>query len=203
MPRISSYPTITPTGSDLVLISDASATGNPTKTATVSCVSEPFHAQLLSRIDALHCHWSIVQPSIELRIPTFGEGGGWGAAQLGLSLAMLAHSRNIVLLLSTRLSLPLSSSSRHALAHTHPHTHTHTPGGASSTTTWGRSVLNGGQSTTPPSQTSNQTPGLATRPQSRGSRLSRTSRGPSRPVMTRFRSIRPSPPSLCFCARAL
>ena len=39
MPRISSYPTVTPTGSDLVLIADTSGTGNPTKTATVGSIT--------------------------------------------------------------------------------------------------------------------------------------------------------------------
>ena len=39
MATISSYPTITPSGSDLVLIVDTSTTGNPTKTATVSSVA--------------------------------------------------------------------------------------------------------------------------------------------------------------------
>ena len=38
MARISSYPSVTPTASDLVLISDTSVTNNPTKTATVSSI---------------------------------------------------------------------------------------------------------------------------------------------------------------------
>ena len=40
MPRITSYPTITPTGSDLILLSDVSGTNNPTKTATASSIAE-------------------------------------------------------------------------------------------------------------------------------------------------------------------
>ena len=39
MSKINSYPTITPTSSDLVLISDVSATDNPTKTATVGSIT--------------------------------------------------------------------------------------------------------------------------------------------------------------------
>ncbi len=39
MAIISSYPTITPTSSDLVLIVDTSTDGNPTKTATIGSVS--------------------------------------------------------------------------------------------------------------------------------------------------------------------
>ena len=39
MARISSYPSITPTASDLVLISDTSVTNNPTKTATVANIA--------------------------------------------------------------------------------------------------------------------------------------------------------------------
>ena len=39
MAIISSYPTITPTSSDLVLIVDTSKDGNPTKTATISSVN--------------------------------------------------------------------------------------------------------------------------------------------------------------------
>ena len=39
MSRINSYPTITPTSSDLVLISDVSATDNATKTATVGSIT--------------------------------------------------------------------------------------------------------------------------------------------------------------------
>ena len=40
MPNINSYPTITPTNSDLVLISDVSSTGNPTKTATAESIAQ-------------------------------------------------------------------------------------------------------------------------------------------------------------------
>ena len=39
MAIISSYPTITPTSSDLVLVVDTSTDGNPTKTATISSVN--------------------------------------------------------------------------------------------------------------------------------------------------------------------
>jgi|10_taG_2_1085330.scaffolds.fasta_scaffold01645_15 hypothetical protein len=39
MPKISSYPTVTPTTSDLVLLADVSAANNPTKTATVSSIT--------------------------------------------------------------------------------------------------------------------------------------------------------------------
>ena len=39
MAIISSYPTITPTSSDLVLVVDTSEDGNPTKTATISSVA--------------------------------------------------------------------------------------------------------------------------------------------------------------------
>lgn len=42
MAIISSYPTITPTSSDLVLIVDTSEDGNPTKTATVDSLSSQF-----------------------------------------------------------------------------------------------------------------------------------------------------------------
>ena len=38
MPIINSYPTITPKGEDLVLISDISEEGNPTKTASVNSI---------------------------------------------------------------------------------------------------------------------------------------------------------------------
>tara|TARA_R110000824_G_scaffold270106_2_gene458577 strand:- start:136 stop:390 length:255 start_codon:yes stop_codon:yes gene_type:complete len=39
MPRITSYPTVTPTTSDLLLLADVSGTNNPTKTATVGSVT--------------------------------------------------------------------------------------------------------------------------------------------------------------------
>ena len=39
MSKINSYPTITPTSNDLVLISDVSATNNPTKTATAASIA--------------------------------------------------------------------------------------------------------------------------------------------------------------------
>ena len=39
MAIISSYPTITPTSSDLVLVVDTSEDGNPTKTATIGSVN--------------------------------------------------------------------------------------------------------------------------------------------------------------------
>lgn len=40
MARINSYPTITPSSGDLVLLSDISGTNNPTKTATASSIAE-------------------------------------------------------------------------------------------------------------------------------------------------------------------
>ena len=40
MPRITSYPTITPTTADLVILSDTSGNGNPTKTATAGSIAE-------------------------------------------------------------------------------------------------------------------------------------------------------------------
>ena len=44
MAIISSYPTITPTSSDLVLIVDTSTDGNPTKTATISGIGSLINA---------------------------------------------------------------------------------------------------------------------------------------------------------------
>ena len=38
MARINSYPTVSPASDDLVLITDTSATDNPTKTATISSI---------------------------------------------------------------------------------------------------------------------------------------------------------------------
>ena len=40
MARISSYPTITPANEDLVLLSDVSSSGNPTKTATAESIAQ-------------------------------------------------------------------------------------------------------------------------------------------------------------------
>ena len=40
MPRIDSYPTVTPSSSDLVLLSDVSGTGNPTKTVTAQSIAD-------------------------------------------------------------------------------------------------------------------------------------------------------------------
>ena len=40
MPKISSYPSVTPTNGDLVLLSNTSGSGNPTKTATASSIAE-------------------------------------------------------------------------------------------------------------------------------------------------------------------
>ena len=39
MPRINSYPTITPASGDLAILADVSGTGNPTKTATTGDVA--------------------------------------------------------------------------------------------------------------------------------------------------------------------
>ena len=39
MPRITSYPTVTPTTADLILLADVSGTNNPTKTATIGSVT--------------------------------------------------------------------------------------------------------------------------------------------------------------------
>ena len=44
MAIISSYPTITPTSSDLVLIVDTSTDGNPTKTATINGIGSLINA---------------------------------------------------------------------------------------------------------------------------------------------------------------
>ena len=44
MAIISSYPTITPTSSDLVLVVDTSTDGNPTKTATISGIGSLINA---------------------------------------------------------------------------------------------------------------------------------------------------------------
>ncbi len=47
MAIINSYPSITPTGSDLVLISDTSTEGNPTKTATISSINALVNPETL------------------------------------------------------------------------------------------------------------------------------------------------------------
>ena len=39
MPRITSYPTVTPTTADLILLADVSGSNNPTKTATIGSVT--------------------------------------------------------------------------------------------------------------------------------------------------------------------
>ncbi len=44
MAIISSYPTITPTSSDLVLVVDTSEDGNPTKTATINSIGSLINA---------------------------------------------------------------------------------------------------------------------------------------------------------------
>ena len=48
MAIINSYPTVTPTSSDLVLIVDTSVEGNPTKTATISSLNLAFNQSFSS-----------------------------------------------------------------------------------------------------------------------------------------------------------
>ena len=54
MAIISSYPTITPTSSDLVLVVDTSEDGNPTKTATIGSVNALATAASDSSSKLLH-----------------------------------------------------------------------------------------------------------------------------------------------------
>jgi len=51
MAIINSYPTITPTSSDLVLITDTSTDGNPTKTATISSLQSGLFPSLTAYAD--------------------------------------------------------------------------------------------------------------------------------------------------------
>jgi hypothetical protein len=51
MAIINSYPTITPTSSDLVLIVDTSEDGNPTKTASVSSLQTSLFPNLAAHAD--------------------------------------------------------------------------------------------------------------------------------------------------------
>jgi len=51
MAIINSYPTVTPTSSDLVIIVDTSIEGNPTKTATVSSLQSGLFPSLTAYAD--------------------------------------------------------------------------------------------------------------------------------------------------------
>ena len=77
MAIISSYPTITPTSSDLVLIVDTSTDGNPTKTATISSVNalatDPG-VQVLTKT-LTNAEWlALATTSVEIKIPAPGAG---------------------------------------------------------------------------------------------------------------------------------
>ena len=51
MAIINAYPSITPKGSDLVLISDTSVEGNPTKTATISSINAISTAPTIVKLE--------------------------------------------------------------------------------------------------------------------------------------------------------
>ena len=51
MAIINSYPTVTPTGSDLIIGTDVSVEGNPTKTATVSSLQSGLFPSLTAYAD--------------------------------------------------------------------------------------------------------------------------------------------------------
>ena len=51
MAIINSYPTVTPTSDDLVLVVDTSTEGNPTKTATVSSLQSGLFPNLTAYAD--------------------------------------------------------------------------------------------------------------------------------------------------------
>ena len=67
MAIISSYPTVTPSGSDLVLIVDTSATGNPTKTATVSSIASQVTLGYTSYVVELNAGAGAVPTVTELQ----------------------------------------------------------------------------------------------------------------------------------------
>ena len=70
MAIISSYPTVAPSGSDLVLIVDTSATGNPTKTATVSSIASQVTLGYTSYVVELNAGAGAVPTVTELQNTT-------------------------------------------------------------------------------------------------------------------------------------
>ena len=75
MAIISSYPTITPTSSDLVLIVDTSEDGNPTKTATVGSVAGLVQQNYVEKtVSISNAQWlGLASTSVEI-IPSPGTG---------------------------------------------------------------------------------------------------------------------------------
>lgn len=70
MAIISSYPSVAPSGSDLVLIVDTSATGNPTKTATVSSIASQVTLGYTSYVVELNAAAGAVPTVTELQNTT-------------------------------------------------------------------------------------------------------------------------------------
>ena len=70
MAIISSYPTVAPSGSDLVLIVDTSATGNPTKTATVSSIASQVTLGYTSYVVELNAAAGAIPTVTELQNTT-------------------------------------------------------------------------------------------------------------------------------------
>ncbi len=70
MAIISSYTTVAPSGSDLVLIVDTSATGNPTKTATVSSIASQVTLGYTSYVVELNAAAGAVPTVTELQNTT-------------------------------------------------------------------------------------------------------------------------------------
>ena len=68
MAIINSYPTVTPTSGDLVLIVDTSVEGNPTKTATISSLQSESFNQSFSNLPTYAGNASALEAGL-----TFGE----------------------------------------------------------------------------------------------------------------------------------
>ena len=75
MAIINSYPTVTPTSSDLVLIVDTSVEGNPTKTATISSLNLAFN-QSFSSLPTYSSNTRAIEAGLGIGQPYVLEGTG-------------------------------------------------------------------------------------------------------------------------------
>jgi len=90
MARINSYPTISPASDDLVLITDTSATDNPTKTATISSILDLDSGYTV--YTALITQSLALAPVVTVLKNTTGGTIAWTRQSTGIYVATISNA---------------------------------------------------------------------------------------------------------------